>query len=119
LRRRRRQSTQIIHKKTNSSPSVSSYYSPPTPKRGGRKVIFFFALVVILGFISYYFYNLNLQKDITNPPESGTEEIKASPVKTVEEEEQQPSPLEHTIQVEILNGCGINGVAKIFQSLFC
>jgi hypothetical protein len=116
LRRRRRQSTQLIHKKANSNPSVTSYYTPPKPKRGGRKVLFFFALVVILGSISYYFYTLNLQKEISNPPESGNEEIDASSINSFEEE-QEPAPLVHTIQVEILNGCGVNGVAKMFQSL--
>jgi hypothetical protein len=116
LRRRRRQSTQIIHKKTTSSPPVSSYYSPPKPKRGGRKILFIFALVIVLGSLSYYFYNLKLQKDDTQPPESGIEEITTSPVEP-DEEERQPPPMVHTIQVEILNGCGIDGVARIFQSL--
>lgn len=116
MRRRRRQSTQIIHKKTISSPPASSYYSPPKKKRGGRKLLLFFALVVVLGSVSYYFYNLNLQKSTTHPPESGKEVISTSPVEP-EEEVQQPSPMMHTIQVEILNGCGVNGVAKIFQSI--
>ncbi|MCK4754880.1 MAG: LytR C-terminal domain-containing protein [Calditrichia bacterium] len=116
MRRKRRQSTQIIHKKTTSSPPVSSYYSSPKPKRGGRKILFIFALVIVLGSLSYYFYNLKLQKDDTQPPESGIEEITTSPVEP-EEEERQPPPMVHTIQVEILNGCGINGVARIFQSL--
>jgi len=117
LRRRRRQSTQIIHKKTTSSPPVSSYYTPPKPKRGGRKLLLIFAIVLVLGSVSYYIYNLNFQKNDIQPPESGTEEIATVPVEPEEEEEQQPSPLAHTIQVEVLNGCGITGVAKIFQSL--
>jgi hypothetical protein len=33
----------------------------------------------------------------------------------VEEEAPPPTPV-HTIQIEVLNGCGVNGVAKIFQS---
>jgi len=117
LRRRRRQSTQIIHKKSNSIPSVSSYYTPPKSKRGVRKVLFFFTLVVILGSLSYYFYNLNLQDEITNPAKSENEKLDSSLPSPLEEEEQEPVPLVHTIQVEILNGCGINGVAKLFQNL--
>ena len=116
MRRRRRQSTQIIQKKTISNPSASSYYSPPKKKRGGRKILLFFALVVVLGSVSYYFYNLNLPKDTTQSSESGTEVISTSPIEP-EEEVQQPPPMVHTIQVEILNGCGVNGVAKIFQSI--
>ena len=116
MRRRRRQSTQIIHKKTTLSPPVSSYYSSPKPKRGGRKILFIFALVIVLGSLSYYFYNLKLQKNDTQPPESGIEESTTLPVEPEHEERQTP-PMVHTIQVEILNGCGINGVARIFQSL--
>jgi len=117
LRRRRRQSTQIINKKTTSSPPASSYYSPPETKRGGRKILLFFILVIILGSVSYYFYNLNFKKELPKSPGSETEEISTTPIEPVEEEQQQPSPMIHTIQVEILNGCGINGVAKIFQSI--
>ena len=117
MRRRRRQSTQIIHKKTTSSTPASSYYSTPKPTRGGRKILLFFALVIALGSVSYYFYNLNFHKNIDQPPVSGIEEISTSPLQPEIEEEQQPSPMIHTIQVEILNGCGVNGVAKIFQSL--
>jgi hypothetical protein len=119
LRRRRRQSTQIIPKKNISSPPASSYYSQPKPKRGGRKIIGFFALVIILGLVSYYFYNLNLHKNIDQPPVTESEEVSKSPVEQepdVEEEEYQ-SPMIQTIQVEILNGCGVTGVAKLFQSL--
>ena len=119
MRRRRRQSTQIIPKKNISSPPASSYYSPPKPKRGGRKIIGFFALVIILGSVSYYFYNLNLHKNRSQPPVSETEEVSNSPAEQeplVEEEEDQV-PMIQSIQVEILNGCGVNGVAKLFQSL--
>jgi hypothetical protein len=80
--------------------------------------LLFFILLIILGSVSYYFYNLNFQKERPQSPESGTEEINTSPpVEPVEKEEQQPSQMVHTIQVEILNGCGVNGVARIFQSV--
>lgn len=116
MRRRRRQSTQIIRKKTTSSPPASSYYSSPKPKRGGKKILYFIAIVVALCTISYYFYNLNFQNGDVQPPEPDTDDISAVTVEPEEEEEQQPSALAHTIQVEVLNGCGINGIAKIFQS---
>jgi hypothetical protein len=73
------------------------------------------AVVIVLGSVSYYFYNLNFPKDDVQPPESESEVISTTPVEP-EEEEQLPPPIAHTIQVEVLNGCGINGVAKIFQS---
>jgi hypothetical protein len=114
LRRRRRQSTQIIQKKATSSTSASSYYSSPKPKRSGKKILSFFAIVIILSAVSYYFYNLNFQKDETQLPQSEPETTSTAPIEP--EEEQSPPPLVHTIQIEILNGCGVNGVAKIFQS---
>ena len=117
MRRRRRQSTQIIHKKSTSSPSASSYYSSPKPKRSGKKILSFIAIVIVLSAISYYFYNLNFNVDEGQTPESEPETISTAPIEPEEEEEQPPSPLVHTIQVEVLNGCGVNGVAKIFQSL--
>jgi len=119
LRRRRRQSTQIIHKKTTSSPSASSYYSSPKPKRSGRKILSFIVIVIALSAINYYFYNLkNFQNDAMHLPETETDSeiISTDPIDPVIEEEQSPAPLIHAIQVEVLNGCGKNGVAKIFQS---
>jgi hypothetical protein len=116
LRRRRRQSTQIIHKKTASSPSASSYYSSPKPKRSGKKLLYFIAIVVILCGISYYFYNLNFKNSEGQKTDQKTETISTTPVETEKEEEPNPPPPAHNIQVEVLNGCGVNGVAKIFQS---
>jgi hypothetical protein len=116
LRRRRRQSTQIIHKKTTSSPPASSYYSSPKPKRSGRKILFFIVVVTALSAISYYFYNLNFQNADVDLAKPESETVSSDPIEPVEEEEQIPPPLAHMIQVEVLNGCGINGVAKIFQS---
>ena len=47
-----------------------------------------------------------------NTEQTSPAEVEAEPVK----EEPQPAPFEHKIQIEILNGCGVNGIAKIFQS---
>jgi hypothetical protein len=115
LRRKRRQSTQIIQKKSTSTPPASSYYSSPKPKRSGKKILYFIAIVAVLSAVSYYFYNLNFHAEAEQIPESETETINTVPVEPEEEEEIQPSPLAHTIQIEVLNGCGVNGIAKIFQ----
>jgi hypothetical protein len=115
LRRRRRQSTQIIQKKSTSTPPASSYYSSPKSKRSGKKILYFIVIVAVLSTVSYYFYNLNFRGEAEQIPESETETINTVPVEPEEEEEMQPSPLAHTIQIEVLNGCGVNGIAKIFQ----
>lgn len=116
MRRRRRQSTQIIHKKTNTSPPVSSYYSSPKSKRSGKRIFTFILVVIALSTVSYYFYNLNLPNNDKQIPESESETINTATDDAEVEEEEPPSPLVHTIQIEILNGCGVNGIAKIFQS---
>ncbi len=115
MRRRRRQSTQIIQKKSTSTPPASSYYSSSKSKRSGKKILYFFVIVAVLSTLSYYFYNLNFQEETEQIPESETETINTVPVEPEEEEETQPSPLAHMIQIEVLNGCGVNGIAKIFQ----
>ena len=120
MRRRRRQSTQIISKKSSTSPPASSYYSSPKPKRSGKQLLTFVIIVAALSAVSYYFYNLNFKKteDQTAVAESETISSETDDPKDEPqiEEEEPLSPLVHTIQIEILNGCGVNGVAKIFQS---
>ena len=79
--------------------------------------MFFFALAIILLSLTYYLYSLKFQTDTITPPESGEEEINTTPASPVTDGREEPSPPVHKVQVEILNGCGINGVAKVFQSL--
>lgn len=118
MRRRRRQSTQIIRKKTTQSPTDSVYYKKSTSGTKWKKIIYWFLTIVILGLISYYFYQWGLphksKTDKISSTHQSTVAVIDTPVAPVEE---PIAPLEHQIQIEILNGCGVNGVAKIFQSL--
>jgi hypothetical protein len=115
LRRRRRQATQIIRKKSVSSPPVTSYHSPIPKKRIGRKIFYTFLIIIILGTASYYLYNLTFSGQTTPFDETVSETITDS-ITITEDEVPESAPFEHQIQIEILNGCGVNGVAKIFQS---
>jgi hypothetical protein len=119
LRRRRRQLTQIIRKKSTSDSSSGSYY-PVSQKSGtGKKLFFYFLAIIILAFISYYLYNLNFLevKTISGDRNSGQVDSLYSDHEQVESvtNDKGAAPFEHKIQVEILNGCGINGIAKIFK----
>jgi hypothetical protein len=118
LQRRRRQSTQIIKKKNLSASTVYSY---PTKQSSGFnwKRFFTWSLIIIaLLSVSYYLY--------FGLPEPADKEIVDNEVDIKPQEEtviEQPqiiettsAPFEDNIQVEVLNGCGFNGVAKIFQS---
>lgn len=116
LRRRRRQATQIIRKKNlQDSPVISPY--PQSKSSGGwRKLILFFITVVILGLISYYLYSISFFNQESSPVQQKVNEPQAAGQAVTTQPEEQPAVIEHRIQIEILNGCGKNGVARLFQS---
>jgi len=74
--------------------------------------------IIILGLLSYFIYIWSPEsagEDILL--EDSTEVVQDDPVMDEPEiPENDPAPFEENIQIEILNGCGFNGVAKIFQS---
>ena len=118
MQRRRRQSTQIIKKKNLSASTVYSY---PTIQSSGFNWKRFFSwsiIIIALLSVSYYFY--------FELPDPAGKEIIADDTdmnpqeETVIEEPQvtetSSAPFKDNIQVEVLNGCGFNGVAKTFQS---
>ena len=118
MQRRRRQATQIIKKKNLSTSSYNSY---PTKQSFGfnwKRLFSWLFVIIVLGSVSYYLY-------FGLPDPAGKEIIEEDPVATVESDpveeepiimEDKPAPFEENIQVEVLNGCGLNGVAKTFQS---
>lgn len=82
----------------------------------------FLFFILIIGSASYYLYSLGYDSlpiensgsisDTTDASvkapdiEQQTDQVETTPV----------PPLEENIQIEILNGCGVNGIAKIFQT---
>jgi len=113
LRRRRRQSTQIIKKKNFSSNTSLPYISGAKTGFNWKRFFTWIFVIVIMGSITYYAYQWNPQ-----PAGRDILDDKTEPVSTPEPEAIEPvveAPFEKNIQVEILNGCGVNGVAKIFQ----
>ncbi len=118
MQRRRRQSTQIIKKKNFSATANRPLPSPSHPGFNWKRFFSWMFVIIVLGSVSYYFY-------FGLPEPAGKEIIAEDPVvlvneEPVEEEPQitanDPAPFEDNIQVEVLNGCGFNGVAKIFQT---
>ena len=117
MQRRRRQSTQIIKKKNLSS----SYPSYPLRKSSGFNWKRFFSWIfvfIILGLIAYsvYFWpaepvDSEVETTQTVPPAASDNSKTEEP----EPVQVEPAPFEENIQIEVLNGCGFNGVAKIFQ----
>lgn len=118
MRRRRRQSTQIIRKKTTQNPSSGLYNTKPPAGTKWKKILYGFFTIIILGLISYYFYQWGLPGQSQPEAVALPEEMIETVVDTQETQaEEAITPLEHKIQIEILNGCGVDGVAKIFQSI--
>jgi hypothetical protein len=118
LRRRRRHSTQLFRSNTNSSTYPQAAGSK---KKGLRHYLLYFFLLGVLGLIAYYAYqkyyypqvvqiNKNESVNKTSDPADAS-----APSSTPGEETTEP-PVQKKIQVEILNGCGKEGVAKIFQA---
>lgn len=118
MQRRRRQSTQIIKKKNLPAATVYSY---PTKQYSGFNWKRFFSwsiIIIVLLSVSYYFY-FELPEPAGKEIIADETDIKPQEETVIEkpqDTETSSAPFEDNIQVEILNGCGFNGVAKIFQS---
>ena len=115
MRRRRRQATQIIKKKgtiTKQSPYIQY---PSQSSMIWKRIFRIFLFIIIFGGIGYILYNINYESELT-------QEIPIDTTSTVSESHTEEIPLaniapfEQRVQIEILNGCGVNGVAKIFES---
>lgn len=115
MRRKRRQSTQIIRKKSSQNSSAGSIYSSPPKSGRGRKILLTIATIIIVVFAIYYIYSIAGPDEHTTIPDVSEAKTEIS-VEDKTEEIPEIAPLEHKIQIEILNGCGVNGVAKLFQS---
>ena len=119
MRRRRRQPTQIIKKKSFSSTSYPQLGSVQQSKSSWKRFFSTFFFILIIAAVSYFIYDVTLNKDVTfeeKQPEV-TDQTESEPA---EESAPPPEPAEQrpfkqNVQAEILNGCGVNGVAKSFQ----
>jgi len=112
LRRKRRQATQTIRKK-NPQTSSPSYYSSGTKSPGKwRRIFLYLILVTIIVWVTYYLYQKNFTpvSPVASPEDSLISQTPTEiPGETI-------APFEQNIQIEILNGCGVTGIAKVFQS---
>ena len=120
MRRRRRQPTQFIKKKSQSTSTYPQISSAKSQKSTAGRFFSRLFFILIIAAISYFIYDITLNRDIVLEEDKG-EPVAIAPIET-EEEESSPSttvpepPFKKNIQIEILNGCGVNGVAKSFQN---
>lgn len=116
MRRRRRTPTRTTQRKSSSGDALS-FNSSTNKKSAAKRFFYLLFVIIILGGAGYYLYfqspseiKINDQKKVENTAEKITpveEEIIAEPVY---------KPPKKKIQIEVLNGCGEKGVAKIFES---
>ena len=121
MRRRRRQPTQIIKKKSFSSTSYPQIGAAQPSKTTWKRFFSTFFFILVIGAVSYFIYDITLNQSVVlNEDQAKTEhevsgqEQEAAAAPAEEKPATQP-PFKQNIQVEILNGCGVNGVAKSFQ----
>lgn len=122
LRRRRRQATQVIRKKNLSSTTYPNFNAGKSPResRSRKGFLIWFLVIVVLAAVSYYLYQGTALDRNGAEDQAALSEGAASGPATVEESpaaEQEPAaPFQNRIQIEILNACGVNGIAKMFES---
>ena len=98
-----------MRKKTSSN---DSHLAPPANGKG-KKFFTYFITIVILGLAAYYIYNKSRPSDTIVVEQGSTDETNQQ----IPEQADPTPPLEQKIQVEILNGCGKDGIAKIFETI--
>jgi hypothetical protein len=117
LRRRRRQSTQVFKKKNISSQKSPYYNSITKAKFNWKRWLRALFFIVIFAAISYFIYTFDYSSEIMPQGDQPVDTVRTTepPVEESLEIEAVP-PFEQNIQIEVLNGCGVNGIAKIFQA---
>jgi hypothetical protein len=117
LRRRRRHSTQIFRSDTNSP----LYPQAVKPKKKWLRYTLFFFLLVLICLGTYYVYETYYFPQAIPSSKSAVETnispLPAAPAQQQTNTSETPAVMpKKKTQVEILNGCGKEGVAKIFQT---
>ncbi len=116
MRHRRRINTQTIRKK--QSRPTQTIRRPAKRSNNGAKIFKFLFYLIILGALGYagykYVWPMFLQTGIPASAESAHTAQPALPAEQPKPEPQpQLTPIQTKIQVEVLNGCGEQGIAKI------
>lgn len=121
MKYRRRYNTQTTIRKKNVTTSLPPVYQEPTHKL--RKFFKFLTFIIILSACGYFGYNNVLPLIISDGREAAAQveenAVEDSHSFPVEDKKPKPSqdysPIQKRIQLEILNGCGQQGIAKILS----
>jgi len=115
LRRRRRPPTRIIKRNNTFDPNIA--FQRNQDNGTGKKVIKYIFWIVLVAVVCYYaYYNWYMPNDENESISLDSSNIES----TVTQQNSEERPLfkqpEKMIQIEVLNGCGKAGIAKIFES---
>jgi len=120
LRHRRRLNTQTIRKKrpTGTHPKLQSVKKKSSVGKF-FKFLFYLLILAGLGYLGYTYLlpvlklpSAEISGTETANPQAFPAEENTEP-QTISETQPQLSPIKKKIQVEVLNGCGEQGIAKI------
>lgn len=119
MRHRRRYSTQTLDKKKRSSASAAPVKSRPVKK--DRKYFRYIFIFILAAAVVYAVYDqggplleeIRSRLDFSGPVQNTSEEQPEFPAEQEQESQPELTPIEKKIQVEVLNGCGEQGIAKI------
>jgi len=124
LRHRRRIHSQAVIKKNNTRTNISPHVK--SSRKGFKFFIFtIFALAIIAGayFLYQKYYPIIKEKMSIQTAEQSADPLRyETPPIPVEDKpdskiEEEYTPIKTRIQVEVLNGCGEQGIAKILSDL--
>lgn len=121
LRHRRRLSTQTIQRK-NSTGTFPAYQKSKKNKAGKYFLILLILVAIIVAAVIYKdeikrFLPLDKFDFSTSTKHTTTtNQVQQLPVENEISDEQEPfTPIQKRIQIEVLNGCGVPGIAKKFS----
>ena len=121
MKHRRRYNTQLSKKKSNRTQYNSPYET--TSSNSAKFWRYFFILTILVAgtyYIIKYFPTKKSTDDDIYKSEIVKDETPIQPEKQeafpIEEKQVVSPPLNRVIQLEVLNGCGTQGVAKIFST---
>lgn len=115
MRRRRRPPTRIIKRNNSFDPNLT--FQKKQEGRNGKSFLKFLLWIIVIAVISYFTYTTlystgGNEKTAENNLEN-TDSVSTESETINESTFKQP---EKMIQIEVLNGCGVSGIAKIFES---
>jgi LytR cell envelope-related transcriptional attenuator len=113
LRRRRRPPTRITKRNNTFDPNIT--FQRKQESGNGKKYLKFLFWIVVVAAVSYYAYNnWYLPGDGTETVTLDSSNIEST--ETAQDTIKEPVFKQQKIQIEVLNGCGKPGIAKIFES---